>query len=307
MSSKYNGLSLRGSYGLMLNELSSDTDFFVAACDTSTSAGLDRFKSKNENRYIEFGISEQAAMSAAAAFTLQNNKMFLSTFAPFVTYRCAEQIKVSVSYDKAPLCFVGLAAGLVQSHLGGTHCSFSENAFLKSLSNLEVYTPANQSELLLVLRSYLEKPKPMYIRLLGDSKLNRNQSEEISPFFYKQSEGKEVAIVFTGTLFHYESKLLEALDIYNLKPSTYSLTNLNQDNFENVIKELTEFSRVFFVEEHTVLGSIYSEIKLYGSKINSKFIGIDLNLVELGGSYEEALNSTKLDVIGITQQILSTI
>ena len=45
-----------------------------------------------------------------------------TTFAPFQTSRCNEQIKVNLGYMKYKVVMVGLASGLTLGPLGFTHC-----------------------------------------------------------------------------------------------------------------------------------------------------------------------------------------
>lgn len=84
--SKYANLGLRAAYGLILNDLAGkNKNFFVGACDTSTSAGLDRFKNNYPNRYIEMGISEQNAIGVASGMALEGNAIFYQLL-PFYRY-----------------------------------------------------------------------------------------------------------------------------------------------------------------------------------------------------------------------------
>ena len=39
-----------------------------------------------------------------------------TTFAPFQTMRCCEQIKVNLGYMKQKICMVGIASGIIIGH-----------------------------------------------------------------------------------------------------------------------------------------------------------------------------------------------
>ena len=83
----------------------------VLSSDVSTSAGLDRFRKLNPNQYVELGISEQNMIGMATGLAAENFDVVTTTFAPFQTIRCCEQIKVNLGYMKHKVIFVGLASG----------------------------------------------------------------------------------------------------------------------------------------------------------------------------------------------------
>ena len=81
-------------------------------------------------------ISEQNLIGIATGLSYENFKVITTTFAPFQTLRCCEQIKVNLGYMKSKVIMVGLASGLVLGTLGYTHCSIEEIGVLRSLKVL---------------------------------------------------------------------------------------------------------------------------------------------------------------------------
>ena len=109
----------RATYGLAIMELAKSEDkLVIITSDTSTSAGLDRFKKKYPDRYFDIGIAEQNTLGVSAGLANEGLTSFVSTFAPFQTMRCLEQIKVNLAYMQIPVNFVGLARGANLGHLG---------------------------------------------------------------------------------------------------------------------------------------------------------------------------------------------
>ena len=89
----------RATYGLSIMELAKlDDKLVIVTSDTSTSAGLDRFKRKYPDRYFDIGIAEQNTLGVAAGLANEGLNVFVSTFAPFQTMRCLEQIKINLAY-----------------------------------------------------------------------------------------------------------------------------------------------------------------------------------------------------------------
>ena len=92
-------------------------DMVILTSDVSTSAGLDRFRNNFKN-YLDVGISEQNLIGIATGLSSEDYKVITTTFAPFQTLRCCEQIKVNLGYMKSKVLLVGLASGLNLGNLG---------------------------------------------------------------------------------------------------------------------------------------------------------------------------------------------
>ena len=124
----------RATLGIAALELAKkNKNLIVITCDVSTSAGLDRFRKTLPEQYLDVGIAEQNMIGVAAGLSSENFKVLTTTFAPFQSIRCCEQIKVNLSYMKSNVCMVGLASGLVLGNLGFTHCSIEDIGVLRSI------------------------------------------------------------------------------------------------------------------------------------------------------------------------------
>ena len=90
----YSMIGSRATVGLVLYELASEIEnLMVLTADVSTSAGLDRFRKTYLDKYLDVGIAEQNMMSIAAGMSSEGYNVLTTTFAPFQTMRCLEQIK----------------------------------------------------------------------------------------------------------------------------------------------------------------------------------------------------------------------
>ena len=85
----------RAALGTSLFDLEKNFDnLIVLSADTSTSAGLDKFRKIKPQKYLEMGISEQNMISVAAGLSSEGFNVVTTTFSPFQTLRCLEQIKL---------------------------------------------------------------------------------------------------------------------------------------------------------------------------------------------------------------------
>jgi len=313
--SKYANLGLRAAYGLILNDLAGkNKNFFVGACDTSTSAGLDRFKNNYPNRYIEMGISEQNAIGVASGMALEGNAIFLSTFAPFLSLRVAEQVKIMLGYDQAPVCLVGIASGLTQTTLGQTHCCLEDIGFMSLIPNLEIHSPSNLVELLSCINEYLEKPKPTYIRLTGDSKLiDEKELMNLDNIPLREIDRNRTSIIMisTGSIAYQASAALKSFRNKGIYAEHLTLCKLKPLNESALVSVLKNFDFVFTIEEHNSIGGLGSLIAnllcTFSHKIKLIKIAIPDTFDIAGGTYTQVLEEFNLDSEGIKNIIEQTL
>jgi transketolase len=171
LSKSWSRVGQRATFGLVMIELATKIDdLMVISADVSTSAGLDRFKSAYPEKYLDVGIAEQNMMGIATGLASEGYSVFTTSFAPFQTMRCCEQIRVNLGYMGSKVCMVGLASGLVSGTLGNTHCCFEDVGVLRSIPGITIITPADCAEAAKAICAAQRHPGPVYLRLTGSSR-----------------------------------------------------------------------------------------------------------------------------------------
>ena len=91
----------RATLGIVSLELVKQFEkFIILTSDVSTSAGLDSYRKNFPDNYLDVGIAEQNLIGVATGLASENHNVLTTTFAPFQTIRCCEQIKVNLGYMK---------------------------------------------------------------------------------------------------------------------------------------------------------------------------------------------------------------
>ena len=91
----------RAAFGMAALDFAKEYEnLIILTCDVSTSAGLDRYRKTYPLKYLDLGIAEQNMMGVAAGLASENYNVVTTTFAPFQTMRCCEQVKVNFGYMK---------------------------------------------------------------------------------------------------------------------------------------------------------------------------------------------------------------
>lgn len=289
----YSSIGLRASYGMILYELvKHDKNIFVLSSDTSTSAGLDRLRKDYKNNYVEVGISEQNLIGVASGIANEGYTVYTSTFAPFQTLRCLEQIKVNLGYMGLKICMTGLASGLALGNLGYTHCSIEEIGALRSIPNITILQPCDGFELEKCIKEFKNSKNSFYIRLTGNAPI---QKTYVKNYNFKVGEpveinkGKKVVFFSSGTILSEVIKVKEYLLLKGINPSIINIHSLKPINKKKIIEICKNHEFVFTVEEHNIfggLGSIISEI-ISENNLNVKFNRFGVNdKYSRSGSYD---------------------
>src|SRR5258708_18574645 len=137
---------MRNSFAHEITRLAQEDDRIVLLSGDIGNRLFDEFKLKCPGRFHNCGVAEANMIGVAAGLAMTGLRPVCYTIAPFITYRCLEQIRVDVCYHNVPVTIVGTGAGLAYASLGGTHHSCEEMGMLRLLPGLAVLAPADEWE-----------------------------------------------------------------------------------------------------------------------------------------------------------------
>jgi len=272
----------RAAFGMAALELGNTIDdLMILTGDTSTSAGLERFKKTFPNKFLDVGIAEQNMIGIAAGLASEGVKVITATFAPFQTMRCCEQIRVNLGYMGQKVCMVGLASGVALGVLGYTHCCIEDVGIMRSIPGVSIVSPADCGETVKATIAAIDYDGPVYIRLTGGMR---------NPIVYKDDynfeigqantvrEGSDITIIAAGTMV-YES--LQTADILSEKGISAKVVNMHtiKPLDTSAVEEACEASKLIVtVEEHSIIGGLGSAVAEYKATVKESppqlFIGL---------------------------------
>ena len=303
-------LGMRASFGLMALELAKlDKKLIILTGDVSTSAGLDRFRKNYPEKYIDVGIAEQNLIGIAAGLSSEGYNVITTTFAPFQTIRCLEQIKVNLGYMNQKVCMVGLASGLVLGNLGYTHCCIEDLSIMRSIPEIVVISPADSVETIKALEAAIRLEKPSYIRLTGTSNnsiiYNKDYDFNIGKSIILK-EGTEIVIFSTGAILKECMDAAAVLEQKKVSTRVVNMHTIKPIDKEEILKACKS-KLIVSVEEHNIIGGLGSAIAEYKSTINNSppqlFLGIN-DYYSKGGTYNYLKNKHRLTSEKIVEDIL---
>ena len=300
----------RATLGIAALDLAKKIDnLMVLTCDVSTSAGLDRFRKTYPEKYLDLGIAEQNMIGVAAGLASENFNVITTTFAPFQTMRCCEQIKVNLGYMKQKICIVGIASGLALGTLGYTHCCIEDVGILRSIPGITIISPADSLETVKALQAAVKSENPSYLRLTGSSNnpivYNKDYEFKIGKSITLK-EGKDITIFCAGAMV---KQCLEAAKILDQKQIYAKVVNMHtiKPIDKKAVEESYNSKLIISVEEHNIVGGLGSAIAEHKAKLSKSpkqlFLGVK-DIYSKGGSYKFLQEKHRLTSEKIVEDIV---
>lgn len=242
----------------LLDEIAAGVPIVAGTADLQYSNGLEKFARLAPDRFVQFGISEQNMVSAAAGMAACGQSPYVATFASFLALLCCEQIRMDVAYSKLPVRLVGHHAGISLGFYGTSHHATEDLAIMRAIAGLAVVAPSDGNQLRSLIRAARDWAGPIYFRI------GRGRDPEIygtPPVLeigkgIERSTGRDLTIIATGSTVHpadlAAKGLTEAghsvglIDMHTVKPLDAAL-----------IRDVAgRTGQILTVEEHNVLGGL---------------------------------------------------
>jgi len=271
---------------------------------------FDGFKEHAEARFFNCGVAEANMMSVASGMALCGLRPIIYTITPFTTTRCLEQIRVDACYHKAPVIIVGTGAGLSYAELGPTHHSLEDMAILRTLPEMTVLAPCDQTELRLLLRAALELDGPAYMRIgkKGEPTIHATPPELRIGKAITVREGNDVCLISTGNIMPEVLKAAELLAAQGVSARVESFHTVKPLDETRLAEVFAAYSVVAVVEEHSRLGGLGGSIAEWRVRQGSararmlSFGAADVFMHEVG-SQEYARRKFGLTATNIAAQV----
>jgi transketolase len=254
--------------------------------DLGNSSGLARFQQTFPERYLNVGIAEQNMIGIAAGLAKEGFNVFATSFAPFITLRAGEQIRMNLGYMKLNVKAVSIGSGISMSFLGNSHYGIEDAAVMRSIPNMTIVCPADCSEIVKVVNAASEFEGPMYIRLTGAVGNPPVYTEDYDFIIGKSitlREGKDITIFAHGTMVFESLEAARILEDQNVSATVVNMHTLKPLDFDAIDKALSTSKAIVTVEEHSVIGGLGSAISEYTSQFPNNPVQLTIGLPDKFG------------------------
>ncbi len=191
-------------YGETITELARrDRDLVAITAAMTEGTGLTKFSQEFPDRFFDVGISEQHAVTFAAALSRVGMKPFVSIYSTFLQ-RSFDQIIHDVALQNLPVRFALDRAGIVGED-GPTHHGSFDLSYLRMIPNIVLMTPRDENELRRMLLTALEYAHgPIAVRFPRGAVVGVEPDEEIDTIEIGTGEmlreGSDAALFAVGTM-----------------------------------------------------------------------------------------------------------
>lgn len=306
-------LGSRAVFGMALTELAKERDdFYVLTGDLCHSSGLARFGEEFPKRLINMGIAEQNMIGVAGGMAKDGTPVFATSFSPFITMRACEQVRMNMGYMQLNVKNVGLGAGLVMAQLGNSHYGLEDVAVMRSIPGITVVSPADCTEIVKSVEAVASYHGPIYLRLTGGPGNPVVYQEDYTFIIGKANqirEGKDIAIVATGTMVYQSLQAADRLEKQGISTAVVDMHTIKPLDTE-CLENLLGYQLIVTVEEHSVIGGLGGAVAEYFAPKKQKpphlLIGIQDRFPH-AGSYEYLLDQCGLTGEKIAKRVMETV
>lgn len=303
-------LGARRTFGTVMDLYASEFEHvFVMSGDLLSSSGLDRFIKNHPDKFKSVGIAEQNMIGIASGLAANGIVPFVTSFSPFITGRCYDQIRMHCGYMHHNVKLVGLAAGIGVGIQGNSHYGLDDVALMRAIPGMTIVEPADSTEVAKAVKAVYDYDGPVYLRLIGEAGspiVNMTDYDFEIGKSITLREGSDVTIVSSGTMV-YQS--LQAAKILSEKHVECKVVNMHTVKpIDTVALDAISTKLVVVIQEANVIGGLGSAVAEYlSTKKNCpqiSIIGIN-DCFPHAGSYKYMLANLGLDAEHIAERILS--
>lgn len=234
----------------------------AGTADLQHSNGLVGFARKFPERFVQFGISEQNMVSAAAGIATTGMIPYVATFASFLGLLACEQIRMDVAYCAQPVRLIGHHTGISLGFYGTSHHATEDISTTRAIADLTVISPADGAQFAQLLRESATYEEPIYFRIGRGHDPAVYDSQE--PFKIGKAKthaiGKDVTIIACGYCVHGAKAAMKTLNAKGHSVGLIDMHTVKPLDEEAVLKAAKASKVILTVEEHNILGGLGSAV-----------------------------------------------
>jgi transketolase len=230
----------------------------AGTADLQYSNGLIHFSEVHPDRFFQFGISEQNMVSAAAGMAAAGAMPFIATFASFLALLCCEQIRTDVAYSGLPVRLIGHHAGISLGFYGTSHHATEDIAIMRSIADLTVVAPADNTQLRAAIAASANYAQPIYFRI-GRGRDSDVYSDNVDFEFGKAKihfEGNALTIIACGSMLHPSMNAVQQLRTEGISVGLIDMHTIKPIDRQVILNVAKKSKFIMTVEEHNIIGGL---------------------------------------------------
>lgn len=259
----YEGMEMRAVFAKELDRMMATNPRIVLLdADLSKANGRADLHKKYPNRSFNVGVAEANMIGVASGLSSYGLIPFTSTFTPFSTRRVCDQISISASYAKQNVKIIGTDPGLSAEFNGGTHMSVEDIGVLRSIPDLVIFEPVDNTQLAKSLPQIIDYYGTIYIRLFRKITPDVFQDDYVFDLFKADvlHVGKDVTLIASGMMVKPTLEAKDQLEIEGYSVEVINVHTIKPIDQQTIIDSVKKTKAVVTIENHNVIGGLYSAV-----------------------------------------------
>ena len=223
--------------------------------------GLDKLIKEFPTRFWDVAISEQHAVTSAAAMAKEGFKPFVAIYSTFFQ-RAYDQIIHDVAIGNLPVAFAIDRAGIVGED-GETHQGAFDVSFFRAIPNIEIFAPRDEASMREAVKYAARANVATAFRYPRGSFLFSDQSE-VLPFDNKCAqmlvEGEEMLLIGYGNGVGKAVECAKILRGQGHNPSVLDLRFVKPIDSKTLCELTKSYSKWFVISDSAKAGGVASAI-----------------------------------------------
>lgn len=228
-------------------------DIVVVSSDLGAPS-LDDFRRDFPQRFVSVGIAEQNAIAVASGLSLAGKTAITYGLNPFPVTRSFDHIRNIMASLRIPITVACLKAGTCTAEAGFSHMAIENLSLLRTLHNVQIITPSDETISRKIVNEMVAKPLPRYVQFdpFIQGKLYEDDEVDFEKGFAVSNASCDIAVVTYGIWAHEIKKErlpVKVIDCFALPIDV-----------ELFISEIKECKKIITVEDGVESGGIGSMV-----------------------------------------------
>lgn len=252
----------RDGFGKGLVAAAEQNEAVVGLCaDLTESTRMHWFKQQFPERFFEMGVAEENMIGVAAGLALSGKIAVAASYAVFSPGNSLGPLRASACYSNLPVIVVGGHAGLTTGQDGATHQALEDIAIMRSLPNMTVIVPADESEAFQAIQALIAQSQPGYIRIgkYATPRVTRDHTFQIGKA-QVITPGNDVTVIACGTMVSHAAQAAQSLAKEGISVRVINMASIKPLDTTAVLQAAQETKAVITVEEHQQIGGLGSAV-----------------------------------------------
>lgn len=299
---------------ILLNMMKDDERIVVMEADLGGAHKTIQIREKYPERFFDCGIAEQAMVSIAGGLSAYGFIPVASTFTPFMARRACDQITISCLYAKQNVKLFGSDPGVTAENNGGTHMSMEDIGVIRSIPNVVMTEPADNTQLAKLMPQIMNYQGTVYTRMCRKAAVKPifSDDEEFDLFkAYKMRDGKDVSVFATSIMVEEAKAAVELLAADGIEADLIAVHTIKPLDAETLAASARKTGCVVTCENSNIVGGFYAAVleglNQMDCRVPVKAIGVQDHFGEVGflPGLKEKYHMTAADIVAAVKQVIA--